>query len=251
MWSSLSEIHTLLQDWKRLKMKEAEANPGWTFLEDRLKTLHSGLTMEGEILVFLTRRIAAGVGTGYIFSEITEDASQVIVQKTLSVIDSAHPASVSALPLIISGSYFLPLKKNISLMVRGGTGLLWAKYVSRQAQKKHESTQYTYPQLHKASSRGPVYVAGLGLAYERESGLYFFLEGTFRKSRITGFSGENKDGSEGTLYAFERYYPALGVWIHEFDILSAPPSGPGFRSAQEAVVDFDGFSVTIGFMIRF
>ena len=87
--------------------------------------------------------------------------------------------------------------------------------------------------------------------FETEVGVRFFVEGLYRNAKIQGFTGETELEGQGTLYYFEEYIPELDFWQAKNEIRAEKPSGPNIRSVSEAVVDFGGFSVTIGFIIRF
>ena len=62
---------------------------------------------------------------------------------------------------------------------------------------------------------------------------------------------KNQLEETGTLYYFEEYVPELDFWQAKNEIRTEMPSGQNFRSVSEAMVDFSGVSVKIGFIVRF
>jgi hypothetical protein len=247
----LTEVHNSLYGWAEWKKIEAQENQNWQFLTNNVRSMHSGANLEGEILLFLTSRISVGLGAGYIYSDLNEKESEVTVERPTGTFSQVFPLSVSAYPVTISGYYFIPLRSNLRLFFRGGFGFIWAKYVNREGRKFLTANKYIYSELQKASASDPIVVGGLGLMYDSNMGVRFFIEGLSRWAKIKGFSGENDLEIKGTLYYFEEYNPDLDFWQVRTKIMTEKPSGPNFRSISEAIVDFSGFSAKIGFMIRF
>jgi hypothetical protein len=247
----LSEVHRSLNGWAEWKKIEAKENQNWQVLGENVRGMHSGINLEGEILFFFTPRISLGLGAGYIYSDVNEAGAEVIVERPTGTLSHVFPMTVSAYPLTLSAYYFVPLISKLRLFLRGGTGLVWAKYVNREGRKFLTVKNYNYLELQKASASGSIILAGLGLMYDSDMGVLFFIEGTARLAKVQGFSGENEVGIKGILYSFEEYISDQDLWQAKAKIMAEKPSGPNFRSVSEAVVDFSGFSAKIGFMIRF
>jgi len=247
----LSEVHRSLNGWAEWKKIEAKENKNWQVLSENVRNMHSGVNLEGELLFFITPRLSLGLGAGYLYSDLSETEAEVTVERPAGTVSQVFPMTVSAYPVILSCYYFIPLRNNLRLFFRGGFGYVWAKYVNREGRKFLAATRYTYFELQKASASSSTAIGGFGLMYDSDIGVHFFIEGTARLAKIRGFSGENEQGIEGTLYYYEEYSSDPGFWQAQFKIMAEKPSGPDFRSVSEAVVDFSGFSAKIGFMIRF
>ncbi len=240
-----------LEDWAELIKREAEGRPNWQYLGQELKSLHSGIHLEGELLFTFSKRLGISVGTGYIYSDLQENETEVTVQRPNGVLSQVHPVTVTAYPIILSGYYFIPVKNKLNIYIRGGAGMTWARYVNREATKFESAAKYNYFRLESASAKGPIFLGGLGFVYETSMGVRFFCEGLYRWAKIQDFSGENELQEKGTLYYFEEYTPDLDFWQAKIRILAETPTGTNFRSVSEAEVDFSGLSVKIGFIIRF
>lgn len=244
-------INRGITDWAEMRKREAEENKNWLFLGQNVENLQPGIHLEGEILLSFSPRFGISLGTGYIYGDVKEKETEVSVQIVSGPLSQVHPITVSAYPLILSGYYFIPLNRRIHIYARGGGGFAWAKYVNREAKKLESVVKYNYFRLGRASASGSILIGGLGLLYETDVGVRFFVEGLIRMAKIQGFSGENELEEKGTLYYFEEYIPGLDFWQAKNEIRTEKPSGSNFRSVSEAVVDFSGFSVKIGFIIRF
>jgi hypothetical protein len=247
----VKNINTGISDWAQWRKREAEQNKNWEYLGQTVGNLHSGIQLEGEILFSFSPRFGVSLGTGYIYSDLNEENSEVLVQRPTGALSQVYPTTVSAYPLVLTGYYFIPLNTRIHIYVRGGGGYAWARYVNREAKKLESAEKYNYFQLERGSASGPIYYGGIGFVYETDVGVRFFVEGLARRAKIDGFSGENELEEKGTLYQFEEYDPVLDFWQTKNEIRAEKPSGSDFRSVSETMVDFSGFSVKIGFIIRF
>ncbi len=245
------KVNQRLENWAEWRKREAEENKNWQYLGKNIRSLHSGIHLEGEILLSLSPRFGVSVGTGYIYGDLNENETEVKVQRLSGPLSQVNPITVSAYPLVLSGYYFIPLSHKLHFFIRAGGGLAWAKYVNREAKKLESAEKYNYFRLERASATGPILHAGFGFVYETDVGVRFFLEGLVRRAKIQGFSGENQLEETGTLYSFEEYISDLDFWLDKNEIRAEKPSGGNIRSVSEAEVDFSGFSVKIGFIIKF
>ncbi len=247
----LDGINRSIEDWAKWRKIEAEENINWAYLGENVRRMHSGINLEGEILLLLGSRFGFGLGAGYIYSDLNEEETEVTVERPAGTNSLVLPVTASVYPVTLSAYYFIPLKSKLYLFFRGGYGLAWAKYVNREGKKFITVKNYNYFEIQKASATGSVILGSLGLIYETDAGVRFFIEGLVRRAKIQGFSGINELGTTGPLFYFEEYNPDLDFWQAKNKIMADEPSGPNFHSVAEAVVDFSGFSAKIGFMIRF
>jgi hypothetical protein len=247
----VKNINRGIEGWADWRKREAEDNKNWFYLGQNVQSLHNGIHLDGEILLTFSERLGISLGTGYIYGDLKESETEVVVLRPTGVLSQVYPITASAYPLILSGYYFLPLSRSLQIYARAGGGLTWAKYVYREAKKLESAEKYNYFLLGRASATGPVLIGGLGFVFETDVGVRFFVEGLMRMAKIQGFSGENEAEDKGILYSFEEYIPDLDFWQIKNEIWTEKPAGPQFRSVSEAVVDFSGFSVKIGFIIRF
>jgi hypothetical protein len=251
VFSRMKEINRTLENWAEIQKREAEGNVNWNYLDENVKKLDMGVNLEGEIILFFTQRFAVGLGGGTMYSDLTEEEILVSIEKPGGVFHYVRPTTATLYPLTLSGYIFFPLKNRLNLFIKGGAGLAWAKLISREASKKTSLINYNYSQFQRSSASGSVFVGSVGLIYETEAGIRFFIEGQTQLTKIQGFTGIDQEGNTGTLFYFEEFNPDYDFWQAQMVLLPEKPSGDNFRSVSEASVDFSGFSAKIGFMIRF
>jgi opacity protein-like surface antigen len=248
-YSSLRDINLVLAAWKMQHEKEAQVTHGYEFEGGDVKKFHKGFDFEAELLAFLSNRLALGIGTGFIYNELLDQKTALTIKKNVTTYVYVHPATVSAFPLSLSGYYFLPLGKKFSLYLRGGVGLLWAKYVDRDGVRRIQDTKYSYSsQL--ATAKNTFFHGGLGFKYQLEPSISFFLEASGKAAKIDNFKGDLK-GEIGTLFFFEEYNPKTQFWQAKIQLKTEEPNGAFYRSVRKALVDFSGVSAKMGLMIKF
>jgi hypothetical protein len=130
-------------------------------------------------------------------------------------------------------------------------GTIQARYVSREAQKKVADPRFAFPAYDNAKAGRLTYLGGLGLSYSFDQSLGFFIEAVARAARVDGFTGENRLEEKGTLYSYEEYVSQAGFWRPTMHVLPEAPSGGNFRNVREAEVDFGGYSIKIGLLLKF
>jgi len=245
------EVNQVLKDWEEYWITRADLTNTWSYLEGEVSTLKLGYEFEIELIFSMTSRFALGLSSGYIFSDVNEKNTSLTIEKVLGTYSHIKPTKISAIPLILSGYYIQPINSSLSLFFRAGGGPIWAKYFERDGNKKIDTESYSYPESISASAQGQIYLLGLGVVYKTESGVRFFMEGTWRKASIPGFSGENKNKETGALTYVEEYDSGLDLWQAKYLISPEPPEGENYRSVRQGTIDLSGFSVKIGIMIQF
>lgn len=246
-----AEINRTVQEWAEWQKRETESHKSWSFLGGETARLKSDIEFEAEMLVSLHSRFAISLVTGFLFGEIDQKNIMLSIQKNTGTFNVVRPFQVSAIPALVSGTYLIPLFPKLKLYLKGGAGVMWAKEVSREGSKKLDADKYSYPLAQNAKAYGTMATGALGMTFETEPGLGFFLEGTYRHAKVGGLKGEDSSGESGNLYFFEEYDPSLEFWQAKRLILTEMPSGENIRSAKEAEIDFSGFSIKIGIIIKF
>lgn len=247
---NLDHINRSLRGWEEWIKRAGPFYNEWTYKEGEVNKFHSGIALEGSLLFFINPRLTVGIGSGYIYGELSEEKTALTVDKPKATSVYVRPAKINVFPLNFSAYYFFPLRSNVKLYAQGGFGLAWAKFIEREGIEKSEK-KYTYYWDRTATALGQAYFTGIGLIYEADPNVCFFVEGEARLSKISGFEGETPEGEEGTLFFFEEYNADLDFWQTKNMILTDEPSGENFRSVQETVADLSGFSVKIGLLIKF
>jgi hypothetical protein len=245
------EINTVLLSWEDYWTTRADLTQTWTYLEGSASSLKLGYDFEVELIFNISPRFALGLSGGYIFSNVSEDATALTIEKVLGTFDHVKPTKMSAIPIILSGYYIQPLSTSLGVFVRAGGGPMWAKYFEREGNIRSDVEKYSYPLSISASSQGQIYLVGLGAVFQTEAGIRFFVEGTWRKASIIGFTGENKQEETGALTYLEEYYSNYKLWQTKYQIFAEPPSGENFREVKQGTIDFSGISIKLGLIIKF
>lgn len=248
---NLKDINRALKSREEFLKEEAAATAGWNFQGGSIPRFQSGVELEGELLFLLNERLAFGLGSGYMYGELSpEKTALTILQGVYSYI-YVKPVKVSAQPLILAGYYFLPLGKKISVFCKAGGGYFWAKFVGREGYRRLPTVNFSYTSSQLADGHGTVFQAGLGLKVELEPSVSLFFEALGRRAKAAGFEGDVRSGIRGKLFFYEEYIPVLKLWQAKVQLSESTPAGENFRSVREALVDLNGFSLKMGIMIQF
>lgn len=231
--------------------KLALSTEAWSYTEGEVQDLHFGTSFEGEFLLSLSTRISIGLGTGYIYAEATEEKTGITIERPWDTLFWIHPTKISVFPFNLSCYYFLPLRKQLKLYVRGGLGVLWANYIERVGIRIKPSNDFYEIHYQKATARAPSFFSGLGLCYEAHPDVQFFIEAEAKLAKISKFEGELEEGKSATLFFYEEYNEIQQFWQAKNILHIEKPSGDDFRSVEEAVVNLSGFSVKVGITIKF
>jgi len=250
-WFRPSDVNRAVRDWVEWHERESARNENWTYLGGNTPEIRLGYNFEGELQFFLIPRLAFSVGAGFLYADLSAEDTEILINKKQGPTQLVQPRTLSAIPLVFSLYTHLPLNERFSVYAKAGAGMAWAKHIEREGSKKETGKRYNYSLEENASARNPVYQAGLGLDFALESGVRFFLEGSYRWLRMTGFNGETAEGETGTLYHFEELSPDLGFWQAKNRLSTEPPVGENIRSVRETEVDFSGFTLIVGIAIKF
>jgi len=249
---NLESVNKSILDWVAWQKKNAEENSKWAFLGGKTTELHQSFDFEGEFLISLNSLLSLGISAGFIYGEITNQDTQLTIERFGNQNLYTFPNKVNAFPIILSGYLTFPIISWLKFYVKGGAGIVWAKYFNSEGRKLiKEGTNFVYPTSQKASSRGSIYRGSLGVLFHTESGIDFFIEGSLRRSKITGFQGENKENITGKLYTYEEYDAIIDIWQTKINIHAIKPTGDSIRSVEETEIDISGFSFKTGIIIKF
>jgi hypothetical protein len=245
------EINRILADWKTWEVKNAESIPSWNYLGGDIQQFSSGFDFEGEILLSFHPRFMVSVGSGFFYGEVKPEKTELFIERPAGEFSYIHPYTVSAIPVTLSGYYLQPLSRIVKAFVKAGAGIAWAKYFERAGYKNLAVVNYTDTLNQNARARSPMFTGGGGFIFETEPGINFFVESSFRWARVSGFKGEYLEGQSGELFYLEEYDSDFDLWQSKFVVLSQKPEAENIRAVKKAVIDLSGFSIKLGFMIRF
>ncbi len=245
------DVNRAILDWEGYLERDADSRNTWTYLQGKAPQQKNGFEFGGELVIQLSIRWAISVGSGFSYSELTSEDTEVRILKPLGETIEVQPRTLSAIPLVFSVYYHMPLSSRLRVYAKAGSGFVWAKHVERDGSRRITNPNFSYSRTESASARSPLYQGGLGFDFSLESGVRFFIEGLYRSLRIQGFTGAMESGEIGTLYNFEEYHENLDFWQIKNRLLIQPPSEENMRSVRETELDLSGLSLVMGVAIRF
>jgi hypothetical protein len=243
----LDEANAALAGWEDGVRRAADANPNAQFISGESARLRLGVDFEAELVLAFSRWIKIGLSAGYGHIFLDEKATLQTIEQAGALIEKTRPTKVSAFPVLLSGYFTLPLGQKFSAYLRAGVGAIHAKYISREGQKKATDARFEYAIYDSAAARRLTYLGGIGFIYSFDESLGFFVEGVAQSARVSGLTGEDLEGKNGTLYAYEQYAIRQPV-MH---VTPEPPSAGYVHNVREATIDFSGYSIKIGLILKF
>ncbi len=245
------EVNTAVAAWADELKHRADSYPNLRYESGQVSSLRLGVSFEAEIMLALSSHLAFGISGGYAYADLKEDDTLLLITWDGVLYNHARPTKISAYPIILSGYLSFPLGSRSNFYLRGGGGTLQARYIAREALKKEAEAQFLYSASETAKAGRPAFLGGLGFNYHLDSGFGFFVEATAMSARVTDFSGENELGETGALYTYEEYISDLDFWQAKMSLQAQAPSGANFRNVRKATVDFSGFSLKAGLLLKF
>jgi len=215
---------------------------------DEAKHLHLGYIFGAELSFPLTYHFFLGIGADYFRGR--KESSAEHSETTPGNSFTTRP-EIQAFPLRVFFSYY-PVS---FLFLKGGVEYYFTKI---SYYYRFQEGDYWKEWEGNADSQGLGIMGALGIEWNLASHFSFFAEATGRYARINGFEGDDtsrdKEGliytEVGTLYSFQvtgsnqKVYPQL--FIRE-----KKPAEARVSDAREALVDFSGVSLRLGFRIKF
>ncbi|MGB9005334.1 MAG: outer membrane beta-barrel protein [Candidatus Aminicenantales bacterium] len=211
---------------------------------------HLGLNFGGEIMILFTPQIGLGLGADYLSATRTSKIEYTkIFNPTLE--QSINPKA-TAIPIKLTFYYFLPAAPWMNVVLQAGAGYYLAKAYYHQ--RVHDPTSYEDIEI-DTKGNGLGFHGGLGFEFPFASQLGFLVEFLGRYASFSGFDGKITISTTGssTTDNGKLYFIKIYSWPLSYSLLlvtPVKPTGTGI-TAEEAKVDFSGFSLRAGFFIRF
>lgn len=225
---------------------------GMTINSD-VNLINYGLDFKGEILIELIPHFRLAVGGGYIRGS---SLSETIF--TGGVTDNwswTTKPIMSAIPVTFSLYYDIFQGKKINFFINAGGGVYFASF------SHNFHTDYTdnwNDEQSDATAIGIGFHGGLGFEYYVSSNIGIVFEAAGRYANISGFEGTyvdtdsdgNTDERTGKLFYYE-FTNSDGKVYKMYKIRENFPTGVPYTSnIRDAKVDFSGFGIKIGIVIR-
>jgi hypothetical protein len=171
---------------------------------------------------------------------------------------------VETLPLRLVGRYWLATGSGFLVSVHGGVLFnfsSWSMKTVHSLSSDAAGDDYALFAIEnaEASGQGPGLLLGGRGELKVTRNLFLTVDFSGRYAPVGGFSGRSERHfassgadvvTDGKLWLYESFEPALGKWLWQLQI-GAEPQGPGARNVSGARVDHSGFSLKAGALLRF
>jgi len=214
---------------------------------------HWGFDVGADLLLPLSPRAWLQVGAAIVSASAVSQADF----GPQDAVPSGHEVKITPRALSIQASlcYLVPISSFLGVRIQAGAAYFLAR---PEAEYRREWSDYWELDRYALKSKGFGYQAGIGLELGLNRWAAIFLEGLGRYARIPNFSGtleltSSEEGQvlrDGDLYIYD-YKLGEGAVFTFIDVLDREPSGPAFSEVRKAMVDFSGFSLNLGLILKF
>jgi len=224
---------------------------------DDVENVNWGFDFEGEFVFSLSKNFGVGLGVGYM--ERKKDSLAVLELEPLISGSFSWEPKYSAIPINLSGYYYLPISSKMNAFLKAGIGYYSAKitFKTRQELKLLGSPNEWDQNDGEAKDNGFGFHGGLGFEYKITESISLYAEGIGRYANFKNWDVDNtySDSSgytlreSGTFWYVEEYEEQTGKYYPSLHLSEQKPSDPGLRNIKKAEIDFSGFSFRIGVKI--
>ncbi len=224
------------------------------------RTVHNGIELGGDLIFDLTPRLGLGIGGGYMTFSRASRISLYIPDVIGPYAGLRVKPTLSAVPIRLGLYLTLPLTRTFNFHADGGPSFYFrARYRdtwrTNLVQMETDSGYVDITTLAEKNNAPIGFQGGIGFEYKLSPKLFLCLDARGRYARFRGWRGSSVLESDirtpfseqGILY-YESV-PMLSGAPRVIMVQSDPPDGPGGEPRQ-AVIDFSGVSLQLGFRIR-
>ncbi len=236
------DLNDGLQGWADYWIAEYNVS-GHPYQTGSFNPIHLGGNFGGDVVFQVTPRIGLGLGTEYLMAKRT---STLTFQSGVTWDYFGKP---SAVPVKLSVFYFLPAGNGLKVVFHAGLGYYWAQARLESHTKSASSMDY----IIDSSASGVGFHGGAGIEWTLSPKLSFLIEGAGRWASLSGFEGTTTIVGSGSWKGKLYYYGSSASVLAHFnyiDLLASAPSGPGLSFTREAKVDFSGFGLRVGVVVK-
>jgi opacity protein-like surface antigen len=233
--------------------------------EGEFRKLNRGFEYEGEFILNLTEYFGLGIGVSYIQRGETSKVIYELEDHGYFLITFSPRPEIKAIPIKLTAYYFHPITSRLDLYLNGGIGYYIGKINYRQEEQQIISSPGLIADIKseteiKAEDNALGFHGGIGFEYDVIKNFAFFAEGTGRYAKLKDWKGDEKHTAtlvtprifSGILWFYEglhggdsmKYYPVLVVRKEK-------PVHSNLRNIRKAEGNFSGFSLRIGFEVKF
>jgi opacity protein-like surface antigen len=223
-----------------------------------LNELNYGPDFEGEFILELPKRFAVGIGIGYMVrtSDDKVEITEFGINNSIAV-----ETRFSAIPITLSGYYFMPLGEKTKVYLKGGFGYYIGKstYLVRQEGRIAGLPPVWEEEDGDASANAFGFHGGVGIEFGLSESVALFFETNGRIANLKNWKGQNKykdylgysDTESVEWYYAEEYDGMTRQWYRTVQIAADEPSGSSYRNVRNAEISYSGVVLRLGIKITF
>ena len=221
---------------------------------DEFKNAGLGMNFGGDFVFQFNPSLGVGLGVGYLQASSTSELTYTHVLPAVPDIVETYEVRASAIPIKASFYYFLPSSGPVGVNVHAGAGYYLAMaYARYHFALLSDWSQNVYDNL---PGGGIGFHGGLGLEFKLSPMVGIFAEAQGRYAAFANFEGDEVyTDSFGTSItntgeAWTLDVSGSGRTFTISVIDATQPSGSGISNVHPTKVDFSGFSLVVGLVIR-
>jgi hypothetical protein len=242
------DLNKGLQGWSDIWNKLYD-DPGIT-RSGGYKSFHLGMDLNIELLMWISPRIAFGLGTGYV--QVSRSSELQLIEGGITYKNTWSP-KITFIPITLSLYYNILNGKRFRFIIHAGAGYYLSKYMDTQ----HTVFLGDINDEYNMSAKGFGFHGGLGVEISLSNQLALLIESRGRYVRLNGFEGDLKSSwsSSSSIISGKLWYYEISAFDNgKYPIVSVEntkPLGPDIANVREAIVDTSGISVFLGLIFRF
>jgi hypothetical protein len=245
-----------MKDGVNETLADMAALQGFT-VTDELEGTIWGPEFEGELIFHFTRHF--GVSLGVTSIRRKKDSTGAVELGSLAGLSLSWGPEYSAIPIKLSGYYFIPLGEKINIFAKAGVGYYIAKikYII-QVEEKLLGDVYLEQQAGEAKDNGFGLHGGLGVEYRIATNFDLFVEGTGRYVNLKDWDVENNTTSPwgnyyetGKFWYADEYNEFSDKYYSTIQMSEEMPDWPGLKNVRKAEISLSGITFRMGVKIRF
>jgi hypothetical protein len=214
-----------------------------------------GMNFGGDFIFQFTPSMGVGLGVGYLQASRKNDIAYTNAIPGMPALNETYEVRASAIPIKVSFYYFLPTSGMVGVNLNAGVGYYLATaYGLYRAEIPGTWEQNVYDNF---PGGGIGFHGGVGLEFKLSPMIGIFLEGQGRYAAFSNFEGDalytNSVGGSATTTGKLWTYDLTGAghtWTLSVISNTTPTTGGGVSNVRQTKVDFSGFSLVLGIIVR-